>query len=358
MIFNRLRHKNQSGFMTLKTSLVAVAITATALSGGAIASNVGTAQNSFIQNGSVSAAAEESPADFCVTSYLANDPEIKSERGACSPDVGGETPGDTNPEIKDTITKLVYQCDETSTGRFQFVNVSEGSTLTFTDGTTTETIAEDTWVTLNGGVRYEVTLDGTYERVDLDERGGKVQHCVREVLALGEDTGVTVLRYFGDNVTKVPANIPSSVVDITSIFYNNRVINDPNISLWDVSNVTNMNGAFGEADSFNQPLNSWNVSNVEIMHYMFAGNDAFNQPLDKWDVSKVKTIDRMFEHSAFNQPLSAWKTDSLENASSPFDGSAFDQDISNWNVSKVYEGSFTLKTPAYEPTGWLPNPNL
>ena len=37
------------------------------------------------------------------------------------------------------------------------------------------------------------------------------------------------------------------------------------ISQWDVSNVTDMGGMFGNASSFNQPLNNWNVSNVRRM---------------------------------------------------------------------------------------------
>ena len=41
------------------------------------------------------------------------------------------------------------------------------------------------------------------------------------------------------------------------------------ISNWDVSNVTDMEGMFGCANSFNQPLNNWNVSNVTNMEQMF-----------------------------------------------------------------------------------------
>ena len=50
------------------------------------------------------------------------------------------------------------------------------------------------------------------------------------------------------------------------------------ISHWDVSNVTDMDGAFYEAESFNQPLNKWDVSNVEDMYRMFDAA-TFNQPL-------------------------------------------------------------------------------
>ena len=78
------------------------------------------------------------------------------------------------------------------------------------------------------------------------------------------------------------------------------------ISNWDVSNVTDMEGMFHKATSFNQPLNKWNVSNVEYMVAMFANANSFNQPLNNWNVSKVESMVGMFdEATSFNQPLHA-----------------------------------------------------
>ena len=48
---------------------------------------------------------------------------------------------------------------------------------------------------------------------------------------------------------------------------------------WDVSNVTDMEGMFHKATSFNQPLNNWNVSNVRRMYYMFEEATSFNHAL-------------------------------------------------------------------------------
>ena len=47
------------------------------------------------------------------------------------------------------------------------------------------------------------------------------------------------------------------------------------INNWDVSKVTDMEGMFDGAESFNQPLNKWNVSNVENMFQMFKGATSF-----------------------------------------------------------------------------------
>ena len=41
------------------------------------------------------------------------------------------------------------------------------------------------------------------------------------------------------------------------------------INNWDVSKVTDMEGMFDGARSFNQPLNKWNVSKVTNMEDMF-----------------------------------------------------------------------------------------
>ena len=38
------------------------------------------------------------------------------------------------------------------------------------------------------------------------------------------------------------------------------------ISNWDTSSVTNMNGMFNSAASFNQPLNNWNVQFLAAPH--------------------------------------------------------------------------------------------
>ena len=41
------------------------------------------------------------------------------------------------------------------------------------------------------------------------------------------------------------------------------------LSNWDVSKVTDMQGMFCDCESFNQNISSWNVSNVTNMDFMF-----------------------------------------------------------------------------------------
>ncbi len=75
---------------------------------------------------------------------------------------------------------------------------------------------------------------------------------------------------------------------------------DPNI--WDVSNITNMNGLFSYR-KFNGNISNWDVSNVENMSRMFYRSE-FNGDISKWNVSKVINMGHMFNYSKFNGNIS------------------------------------------------------
>ena len=66
------------------------------------------------------------------------------------------------------------------------------------------------------------------------------------------------------------------------------------INCWDVSKVTDMNKAFRNQYSFNEPLECRDVGKVGNMRSMFEYAFAFNQPLDSWNVGQVKTMFYMF----------------------------------------------------------------
>jgi hypothetical protein len=86
------------------------------------------------------------------------------------------------------------------------------------------------------------------------------------------------------------------------------------ISDWNVSGATNMEGMFYAASSFNQPIGAWDVSSVTRLEYMFADAISFNQPIGAWDVSSVTNVrqtphrlDYMFHQAtAFRQNLCPW----------------------------------------------------
>ena len=163
------------------------------------------------------------------------------------------------------------------------------------------------------------------------------------------------------NLTEVPAEIPSSLTNISnmfngatsfngdistwntsnitfmiSLFYNATAFNQ-DIGNWDVSNVTLMDRAFYNASSFNQDISAWNVSGIEDMYQLFHGASSFNQDISSWDVSNVKRMEEMFKEAvSFNQDISGWNVQNVTNMMHMFYGaSSFNQDISSWNVSNV-----------------------
>jgi len=110
------------------------------------------------------------------------------------------------------------------------------------------------------------------------------------------------------------------------------------ISEWDVSRVTSMEGLFSNAKSI-PDISNWDVSNVKNMSRMFEGSD-FNGDISKWDVSNVEDMSAMFYSSQFNGDISQWDVSNVKNMSSMFDGSEFNGDISNWDVSNVEDMSY------------------
>ena len=127
--------------------------------------------------------------------------------------------------------------------------------------------------------------------------------------------------------------------NMSYMFQYNTTFNDPDISSWDTSSVTNMTYMFATATAFNQDIGNWDVSSVTDMSFMFDTASAFNQDIGLWDVSSVTDMSFMFQKmSVFNQPIGAWgtKTSSVTSMRSMFDQTpTFNQPIGDWDVSSV-----------------------
>ena len=80
------------------------------------------------------------------------------------------------------------------------------------------------------------------------------------------------------------------------------------ISNWDVSNVTNMQGMFDDCkySGNNGDISDWDVSSVKDMEYMFYNNSNFNGDISDWDVSNVKYMGNMFVKSPLANNMPAW----------------------------------------------------
>ncbi len=150
--------------------------------------------------------------------------------------------------------------------------------------------------------------------------------------------------------------ITAAVRDMSSIFYNKPEFNgdislwdvskvtnmyrilsavpefNGDISLWDVSKVTNMNQMFNSAEKFNGDISAWDVSSVTNMSNMFSFTDSFNGNISAWDVSKVTHMNYMFGFAdSFNGDISAWDVSSVTNMTDMFYfASAFSQNLEEW----------------------------
>jgi surface protein len=87
----------------------------------------------------------------------------------------------------------------------------------------------------------------------------------------------------------VPNYLPPSVVNTSAMFLDAASINDPNIALWDVSNVTNMDYMFDNSLSFNQNLSGWCVSNISSEPLGFSeGATSWTRPRPTWGTCPVR----------------------------------------------------------------------
>ena len=138
------------------------------------------------------------------------------------------------------------------------------------------------------------------------------------------------------NLDRVPATLPATVTDMSSMFDGARAFNQP-IGSWDTSNVTDMASMFSGADAFNQPIGSWDTSNVTNMSRMFDSARAFNQPIGSWDTSNVTDMSGMFfGANDFNQPIGSWDTSNVTDMAWMFYfASSFNQDLSTWCVTNI-----------------------
>ena len=131
---------------------------------------------------------------------------------------------------------------------------------------------------------------------------------------------------------------------------------DGDISDWDVSNVTNMNGMFS-LSKFNGDISNWDVSNVTSMRSMFYWSE-FDGDISNWDVSNVRDMERMFISSDFNKDISDWDVSNVKYMGDMFAFSKFNGDISNWDVSNVelFAGMFKNSSFNGDISKWKINP--
>lgn len=134
------------------------------------------------------------------------------------------------------------------------------------------------------------------------------------------------------NVIGIPniVNIATCFSGCTSITKIN------NIQYWKTSQLANFQYAFLNCTNFNDGnISNWDTSNATLINGMFQGCSFFNQPLN-WDFSRVQDFRNfLFFAIRFNQDVSNWNISNSTNNSDIFNGAtAFMQPISAWNFNK------------------------
>ena len=137
----------------------------------------------------------------------------------------------------------------------------------------------------------------------------------------------------------------SLITDLSYVFFKKDQDDHPDISTWNVSNVTSMQGTFSNS-TFNGELINWNVVNVTDFSFTFANNVVFNQELKRWNVQDATTMESMFDNAySFNQTI---EPPMMQNK----DGTDFPTQLT-WNESTINDYLTTIygsATPQTNPT--------
>ena len=212
------------------------------------------------------------------------------------------------------------------------VDWGDGTVVTGASGTTVHTYAASTGT-------YDIHVSSSNSRrVDLSTISNN--YSVVAIKGYYGNGYGSIARVGSNYLTSVPAILPPDITSLEGAFYRTsdsgaQFLNDPNISEWNTSNVTNMQATFHGCRDFNQPLSGWDTSKVTTMRSMFNTAQDFNQDISGWNVSNVTDMRSMFEDAdVFNANISGWNVSKVSSASFMFNGAnAFNQDISGWNTS-------------------------
>lgn len=111
--------------------------------------------------------------------------------------------------------------------------------------------------------------------------------AVTELVDFGS-VPITNPRFKLHRLVKVPTTLPRYVTDMSYMFTGCTLLNDPNISKWDTSNVTDMGNMFGSAKAFNQDLSMWCVTNILTKPEGFdSGSQLTPEQLPVWGTCPV-----------------------------------------------------------------------
>jgi surface protein len=219
-------------------------------------------------------------------------------------------PGVVSPIWGATQTPLITTWTNTNNATFTIFNENDlqaDALIDWGDGTREVLIVDEFIVTeFNNRIIHSFPSTGTYT-VTIRGYLPNFQGNVSELFLGGatpspSSVGLTAVTEWNSTtvslvgafhrasaLTSVPDYLPPSVVNTTDMFFDAVSINDPNIALWDVSNVTEMFSMFYNAISFNQDLSGWCVLNIGGDPSGFSdGATSWTRPKPVWETCPVR----------------------------------------------------------------------
>jgi surface protein len=237
--------------------------------------------------------------DFCIKATDLENPSISALSGSCAEVVddggdGGETP--LVRPVMETVWNTSLPAIETWHESCTTITLPLSGTVDVTvdwgDGSAPEDFTTDhpshSYVDTPG--LKTIRIEGNFTRwVGYPDDDYNYlpwsQNCITAV-NVWEETGTTDVRAgFSDSVISHVSNIPKSATDWGDLFSFTSFNGD--ISGWDTSHVTNMEGMFFYDEDFNRDIRDWDTSNVTNMSMMFFRTSGFNWDLSGWSVGNV-----------------------------------------------------------------------
>lgn len=166
-------------------------------------------------------------------------------------------------------------------------------------------IADSSGFVASGIVRSE-TADGSELRLGSSRKPSVINYEVigslasikiEHTAATGSPDGAVKVDNFSKNINgyqfklpntelTVPNFLPPNITTAYRMFYDATLFNQ-DISMWDISQLINIESMFNQASSFNQDISSWVPKNVTEALFAFSKATAFNQDLSQWCVPKL-----------------------------------------------------------------------
>ncbi|MBW9301134.1 BspA family leucine-rich repeat surface protein [Pediococcus acidilactici] len=134
----------------------------------------------------------------------------------------------------------------------------------------------------------------------------------------------------------------SDVINMSSMFYVNKLITSLDVSTWDTSNVTDLGSVFDEDKNLTNihGIEDWDTSNVTDMGNLFTVTSLIKLDLSRWDVHNVKDMENLFwgDSNLVSINVSNWTTSNVIDMKGVFSNTPELTNIigiENWDTSNV-----------------------